>query len=166
MSKRGAVADNVVCLVRRHKKNYLRDRQTDAGFFAEWWPLLHSDALVEVDARMAFDALLHKTAQKIWREDTDDDDAENESDDQTSLFHIAGVPIKQELRFPDESVPGKHRTVLSEFATIAQLFGQAEVVTGKGEQTTARGKQMLHAANEALRRSGGIASELLRNVAD
>lgn len=160
-------SDTTVLLVRRHKKNYLRDKQSDAGFFAEWWPLLHADALVQIDARMAFEALLHKTAEKVWREDTDGDPEANEDEDQQEFaFEIADVKIKHELRFRDEDVPGKHRTVLAEFATISQLFGQAEVTADKASQTGAKAKATLQAANEALRRAGGKANELLVNVKD
>jgi hypothetical protein len=120
---------------------------------------------VNVDAQMAFEALLRKTAQKIWREVTDGDD-ESKSDGPDDLFKIGGVSIKEELRFRDDEVPGNHRTVAREFSTVSQLFGQAEVTSEKAAQTVEKAKEQLRAANTALQRADGRAQELLINVKD
>lgn len=165
----GRKVDPTKEFLRRLKRQYLDATKTEGGFPMEWKRDVHEHARND-PALFAplHSGLLDMAMDEIWRDKApgEDDDDDDRNHDQGDLFQVAGIEIKQELRFRDDGVPGGYRTVLREYATVAHLFSQAEITAEKARQSAESAERQLRAANAALQRAKGRAAELLVNVRD
>lgn len=189
--RRNSRVNPVKVFLRRSAIAYLDAKGVDAGYLAEWKEFererIRTDPEVADTYKVLNAAMLDGNMEVVWRsldrtprrkatdpkpadEDEDDEDGEEHDDEDddpgVDLFSIAGMQMKPFLRYADAGVPGGFRTVMTRHATVAQGFGQAQVTATQAGHAQRAATRQLKQANEALRRAGNVATELLYNVRD
>lgn len=155
---------------------FMEAKGTEGSYVAEWKEFEREAIATDPEVRKEYETFA-KFGYEIGWDQTwrtfdgykgEADDGEIDGDEaprQLTIFSIGGWPVKPVQRFHDE-VPGGYRSVFARHATVAALLGQAQVTAEQGRLTVAAAERQLKQANEALRRSGGVASALAFNVRD